>query len=244
MRSPCRGSSWGTALPAQFVHVLPSTEGCVWPALFSWGCAKWGYSSLMSPLVSHRTNSRTFSGCSLCYNEGRTKSREVSERKHDSKELHCLLSKWNGACRFVIIFICLSKARAALSSRSHVSAPITGFSVTSVAVCVLMQHFCLHDLAGQLGHAQAPSTAAPTDGLLGIPLCFFPIVPSAQACRDAMHPAPYFEGAGGIACTLVSPGSIRTAVSCQRRAELCGASTPNSSSIAPDGLRCLWHLLG
>lgn len=102
MRSPCRGSSWGTALPAQFVHVLPSTEGCVWPALFSWGCAKWGYSSLMSPLVSHRTNSRTFSGCSLCYNEGRTKSREVSERKHDSKELHCLLSKWNGACRFVI----------------------------------------------------------------------------------------------------------------------------------------------
>lgn len=198
----------------------------------------------MSPLVSHRTNSHTFSGCSLCYNEGRIKSREVSERKHDSKELHCLLSKWNGACRFVI-YICPPQQGQSCPQQQRVSVPITGFSVTSVAARVLMQHFCLHDLAGQLGHVQAPSSRALTDGLLGIALCFFPIVPSAQACRPAMHPAPYFEGAGGIACTLVSPGSIPTAVSCQWRAELCGASTPgSSSSIAPDGLRCLWHLLG
>lgn len=56
-------------------------------------------------ITSHLTwdeGTHTFSGCSLCYAEGRTKRREASERKRDGKKLHCLLSEGNCPCSFVI----------------------------------------------------------------------------------------------------------------------------------------------
>lgn len=56
-----------------------------------------------------------------------------------------------------------------------------------------MQHFYLHDLAGQPGHVQAPSPGAQTSGLLGTALLFFPIIPSAHACGADTHPAPCLE---------------------------------------------------